>query len=125
RYLSVLCVNMLGTARYVPYRQLIDMPVCWLGVREGAGEEAEKERRRGEPRERECDSVGRSRERRGRGLYHWLSALERERERDGYLWSIQRGREREDWTPPEGGEGWKEGEGDGDTAALHAPRRDD
>ncbi|RWW43399.1 hypothetical protein BHE74_00050949 [Ensete ventricosum] len=53
------------------------------------------------------------------------TGFQRWRERDGYLWSIQRGREREDWTPPEGGEGWKEGEGDGDTAALYAPRRDD
>ncbi|RWW04336.1 hypothetical protein GW17_00032443 [Ensete ventricosum] len=28
-YLSVPCVDMLGTVRYVPYRQLIDMPVWY------------------------------------------------------------------------------------------------
>ncbi|RZS15276.1 hypothetical protein BHM03_00047092 [Ensete ventricosum] len=31
-YLSVPCVGMLGIARYIPYRQLIDMPVRNLAL---------------------------------------------------------------------------------------------
>lgn len=110
-----------------------------LGAREGAGEEAEKERRRGEgrghrrssvllraprergrgqaeePREREGDSVW---EKPRAGVGGCTTCLQGWREREGYLWWIQRGREREDWAPPEGGEG------DGGTADLHAGKRD-